>query len=217
MPAMTADWSKDRSFAHAQNKSGAPSGVSYADPEAWRQPISPQTRIGTALQSIPAFPALHAGASSQWQPYVQAEKAPDPPLMPAPHQRQPTRLARTNMSTHEAVIQVSSQQAWQMISTLDEEDLRRLLYRATQLPGGTELSRSISALCTKNKLVEKATVTSFHEYINEASQIWSTYSSISGSIEYENAGRAASDFGTLVEQIENEVTSTPHIRPSAMP
>ncbi|KAK5729779.1 hypothetical protein LTR17_011645 [Elasticomyces elasticus] len=127
--------------------------------------------------------------------------------MPAPHQRQATRLAPTNVSTHEAPIQVSSQQAWQMISTLDEDDLRRLLYRATQLPGGTELSRSISALCTKNKLVEKVTVTSFEEYINEASQIWSTYSSNSGSKEYENAGRAASDFGTLVEQIENEVTS----------
>ncbi|KAK3647045.1 hypothetical protein LTR56_008211 [Elasticomyces elasticus] len=78
---------------------------------------------------------------------------------------------------------------WEMIMTLDPQAMRILLFEASAF-----------------KKAEEEKFVGFQDYIDEASEIWNTLDSTSGSDGYENDFEAASNFRKLAVKIEDRVS-----------
>ncbi|KAK5720318.1 hypothetical protein LTR15_007592 [Elasticomyces elasticus] len=100
----------------------------------------------------------------------------------------------------------SSNDMWEMIMTLDPQAMRILLFRASGMPGKSELQSSIITTCAANKKAEEKKFVSFQSYSNEASEIWTRLDSTSGSKGCKNDFEAASDFRKLAVKIEDRVS-----------
>ncbi|KAK5689826.1 hypothetical protein LTR97_012585 [Elasticomyces elasticus] len=95
---------------------------------------------------------------------------------------------------------------WEMIMTLDPQAMRTLLFKASGMPGNSDLQSSIITTCAASKKAEEDLFVSFQGYNDEASEIWTRLDSTSGSKGYRNDFEAVSNFRKLAVKIEDRVS-----------
>ncbi|KAK3641359.1 hypothetical protein LTR56_011387 [Elasticomyces elasticus] len=91
------------------------------------------------------------------------------------------------------------------ITALDDATVRQLLLDATR--ASVPVQQAILTKHNSKQQNEQARVVDFSQYTSEIGEIWDKYSSNSGSKEYENSYRAASEFEDLIRKVRAEVSA----------